>query len=122
MTTTAIGETVVQEMAPPAPPRRRRGTLGTRAAQVALYLTLIVLALIYIYPFLVQVATSFKTDAEATASPISLIPSVFSFAAYELLFTRSDFPLWFMNSAIVTVFVTLVACSSCRSPGTRWRV
>lgn len=107
MTTTAIGETAVQEVSPAAPTRRRRWTPGARTAQVLLYLTLIVLALIYIYPFLVQVATSFKTDAEATANPIALIPSVFSFAAYELLFTRSDFPLWFMNSAIVTVFVTL---------------
>lgn len=107
MTTTAIGETAVQEVSPAAPTRRRSWTPGVRTAQVLLYLTLIVLALIYIYPFLVQVATSFKTDAEATANPIALIPSVFSFAAYELLFTRSDFPLWFMNSAIVTIFVTL---------------
>ena len=35
------------------------------------------------------------------------IPQVWSTAAYELLFTRSDFPLWFANSAIVTICVTL---------------
>jgi multiple sugar transport system permease protein len=38
---------------------------------------------------------------------MSLIPNVFSLAAYQLLFTRSDFPLWGMNSAIVTICVTL---------------
>jgi len=76
-------------------------------AQVLLYLLLIVIAVIYIFPFLVQVATSFKTDTEATSDPVSLIPSTITFAAYERLFTRSDFPLWFANSAVVTVLVTL---------------
>ncbi len=65
------------------------------------------LALIYIFPFLVEISTSFKTDQEAAADPISLLPNVFSLAAYERLFANSDFPLWFGNSAIVTIFVTL---------------
>jgi multiple sugar transport system permease protein len=106
MTVTAVGDTAV--VAPEAPPKRTR-TWSPRArwGQILLYAILIALAIIYIYPFLVQVATSFKTDAEATADPISLIPSVFSLAAYERLFTRSDFPLWALNSAIVTICVTL---------------
>ena len=77
-----------------------------RVGQIVLYAVLILLAVIYIYPFLVQVATSFKTDAEATADPISLIPSTFTVAAYETLFTRSAFPTWFANTTIVTIFVT----------------
>lgn len=77
-----------------------------RLTQGVLYAVLIVLAVIYIYPFLVQVATSFKTDAEATADPISLIPATFTTAAYETLFTRSAFPTWFTNTVIVTIFVT----------------
>lgn len=88
-------------------PRARRDSSRLIAGQVALYTVLTVLAIIYIYPFLVQVATSFKTDAEAAADPISLLPNGWSLAAYELLFTRSDFPLWFANSAIVTLCVTL---------------
>ncbi|MDQ0728731.1 carbohydrate ABC transporter permease [Microbacterium sp. W4I20] len=75
--------------------------------QIVLYAVLIALAVIYIYPFLVQVATSFKTDEEAASAGISLVPEVWSFAAYERLFARSDFPSWFVNSAIVTVFVTI---------------
>ena len=91
----------------PSPPRRRSFTVKSVGGQVLLYAILAILAIIYIYPFLVQVSTSFKTDAEATADPISLIPTIWSFAAYNRLFSRSDFPLWFMNSAIVTIFVTL---------------
>nr|WP_235186128.1 carbohydrate ABC transporter permease [Microbacterium oleivorans] len=82
-------------------------TRGSRAAQIILYVTLALLALVYIYPFLVQVATSFKSEQEAASSPISLIPQTFTTAAYERLFLNSDFPLWFANSAIVTILVTI---------------
>jgi multiple sugar transport system permease protein len=91
----------------PRPGRRRRWTLKSISGRTGLYALLAVLALVYIYPFLVQVSTSFKTDAEATADPVSLIPQTWSLAAYEKLFANSDFPLWFMNSAIVTICVTV---------------
>ncbi|ALX67388.1 carbohydrate ABC transporter permease [Microbacterium sp. XT11] len=74
--------------------------------QIVLYGVLVVLALIYVYPFLIQVVTSFKTDEDAASSGISLIPDVWTFAAYERLFAHSDFASWFVNSAIVTVVVT----------------
>jgi multiple sugar transport system permease protein len=89
-----------------APPSRRRLT-GRLYGQFGLYVILITIALIYIYPFLVQIATSFKTDTDAAGNPVSLFPNVWSWAAYSRLFIHSDFPLWFMNSAIVTVFVTV---------------
>lgn len=84
-------------------PRNRNKLIG----QILLYVLLIALAIVYIFPFLVQVSTSFKTDAEAASDPLSLIPQVWSMAAYERLFLKSDFPVWFMNSAIVTIVVTL---------------
>ena len=77
------------------------------AGRSLLYAILIVLAVIYIAPFLIQVATSFKTDGDAASNPMSLLPQTWSTAAYERLFLNSDFPVWFQNSAIVTVFVTL---------------
>ncbi|NMR19400.1 carbohydrate ABC transporter permease [Cellulomonas fimi] len=107
-TTTAPGSS----QAPPRPPDRprdradrsaRRRTLGT----AFVYAVLAVVALIYVYPFLITVATSFKSDAEAVASPLSLVPATWTTAAYERLFVRSDFPLWFQNSAIITVSVTI---------------
>lgn len=100
---------VAQEITGGSRPARRRRSLPRKTViwQIVLYVALSVLALIYIYPFLVQVATSFKTDASAAADPISLVPSPFTWAAYEQLFLRSNFPTWFANSAIVTVFVTV---------------
>ncbi len=92
------------------PPRlagRRRRSTGTIVSTSITYAILVVIAVVYIMPFLIQVATSFKTDADATANPVSLIPQVWTTAAYTKLFLYSDFPVWFANSAIVTVFVTL---------------
>jgi multiple sugar transport system permease protein len=98
---------VQQDRPAPAPARRRRLTLGRASGQALLYAMLALMALIYIYPFLVQLATSFKTEQEAALDPISLLPQTFTVAAYERLFLHSDFPLWFANSAIVTICVTL---------------
>jgi multiple sugar transport system permease protein len=78
-----------------------------RGASPWLYAALVSLAVVYIFPFLVQVATAFKTEPEAAANPISLVPSTFTVEAFEYLFTRSDFPLWFANSVVVTLTVTL---------------
>jgi multiple sugar transport system permease protein len=74
---------------------------------VALYAVLVALAVVYILPFLIDVSTSFKTEQEAAENPISLIPRTFTTEAYRELFSNSDFPLWFANSAVVTLAVTL---------------
>jgi len=72
-----------------------------------LYAALIAIAVVYIFPFLIDLATSFKTEADAAADPLSLVPATITTAAYEKLFLNSDFPIWFKNSAIVTIVVTL---------------
>lgn len=90
---------------PPLRPRRQRST-GSVVASSITYAILVVIAVIYIAPFLIQLATSFKTDADATANPVSLVPETWTTAAYTKLFLNSDFPTWFKNSIIVTVFVT----------------
>lgn len=72
-----------------------------------LYAVLVLLAGVYILPFLINVATSFKTEPEAAASPISLLPQTFTTAAYDQLFGGESFPTWFKNSVVVTLFVTV---------------
>ncbi|RFA09069.1 ABC transporter permease [Subtercola boreus] len=76
------------------------------AAKSLLYALLIAIAVVYIFPFLINVATSFKTDADAASDPLALLPQTITTAAYERLFLNSDFPVWFKNSFIVTIFVT----------------
>lgn len=89
-----------------APERKAQRSTRAMVFTSLTYALLITLAVIYIFPFLISISTSFKTDADAAADPLALIPATFSTAAYERLFLNSDFPLWFRNSVIVTLFVT----------------
>jgi multiple sugar transport system permease protein len=88
------------------PDRRIRLSPGARAGLLFSYIVLIALALIYIYPFLISIAGSVKTDADATQNPLSLLPQTWSFAAYERLFTTVPLLQWTGNSVLVTVIVT----------------
>lgn len=70
-------------------------------------------ALIYLGPFLLSIATSFKTSAGSLAKPLSLIPNPISTLAWRQLFGLSksvvDIKLgrWTLNSIIVTVCITV---------------
>jgi multiple sugar transport system permease protein len=90
----------------PTAARRRSARDSSRAATFVTLMVLVVLAAIYVYPFVVQVLTSFKTNTDSVANPLGL-PQVWTTEAYARLFSSSDFPLWFRNSVIVTVFVTI---------------
>jgi multiple sugar transport system permease protein len=81
--------------------RRRLGTTLT-------YSFLIALAVVYIFPFLIAIATSFKTEPNATANPLSLVPSPVTTIAFHDLFKDNDFTNWIKNSAIVTLSVTFL--------------
>jgi multiple sugar transport system permease protein len=70
------------------------------------FAVLVVLAIIYIAPFVIQVVNSFRPDADVVSEPLSLGLGTWTAAAYERLFAHSDFPLWSLNSFIVTLFVT----------------
>jgi multiple sugar transport system permease protein len=85
-----------------SPPSRR--ALG--------YVLLVVFGLVFVGPFLIQLATSFKTDADAANNPLSLIPDPVSLTAWKRIFGFSDdsgvpFGRWLTNSIIVATFITL---------------
>lgn len=105
---TTLPSVITPTTAPAGPPPPDHGRVRRQGKWAWLaYLVLIALALAYIFPFLINLATSFKTEPDAATDPLSLIPATWSSAAYERLFLNSDFPLWFGNSLVVTVFVTL---------------
>ena len=83
------------------------GRGGTGLTAPVTYVVLITLALVYLFPFLVQLANSFKSDEEATSAGLALWSPSWTTNAYSTLFANSDFALWSMNSFIVTVLVTL---------------
>lgn len=80
----------------PDAPRKRRNWLWLT------YLVLIFFALIYIYPFLIQIGTSFKTPADATNNPLSPLPETGTADAFRRL-GAEDFSRWFGNTVFVTI-------------------
>ncbi len=85
---------------------RRHAGESHGAGHLTTYLLLTLLAIAYIFPFVIQVVNSFKTDVEATNSGLTLWSSNWTTAAYTTLFQNSDFALWTLNSVIVTVLIT----------------
>jgi multiple sugar transport system permease protein len=86
-------------------PRRRSSPAGLVTTIVG-YAVLIFFGLVFIYPFVIQLTNSFKTDADAASNPLSPIPHPFTTSGFQRLFD-GDFPLWLGNSLLVTVLVTV---------------
>ncbi len=76
------------------------------------YVALIVFGLVFVGPFLIQLATSFKTDADAANNSLSLIPDPVNLEAWKRIFGFTEdsgipFGRWLTNSVIVATFITL---------------
>jgi multiple sugar transport system permease protein len=101
VTTVDVTQSAAGSPPPLAHPHATRRTILKAVG----YSALVVFALLYLFPFIIQIGTSFKTDADATANPLNPIPETFTTAAYRALFEQ-DLPLWFGNSVFVALCVT----------------
>jgi len=91
--------------------RARTGTRTVRRRRTGTWVTysfLLALAVVYLFPFVIAIATSFKTDPNATADPLSLAPSPVSTTSFHDLYHNNDFLTWVKNSVIITLSVTLL--------------
>jgi multiple sugar transport system permease protein len=76
------------------------------------YGLLLLFTLVFLGPFLIQIATSFKTDADASNNSLSLIPHPATLSAWDKMFGSAGtnsvpFGHWLMNSVLVAVCITL---------------
>jgi multiple sugar transport system permease protein len=74
--------------------------------KLAGYAILVLFGLIFLYPFVIQLATTFKTEADAAANPLSPIPHPFTTTSFVKIFNGTDFPRWLGNSVLMTVVAT----------------
>ena len=83
---------------------RKRG-LGAKASRrlsnIAIYIILAVITLVWLFPFFGIVLESFKVETKMQTS--YLWPQQFGFDNYIRLFTETDFLTWFRNTAIMGV-------------------
>ena len=84
---------------------------GTKKA--LFYTMLVIFALTYIVPFIIQLVTSFKTNAEVFKNVFSL-PESWQFSNYVKAWGAANFALYFRNSVIVTfsAVITILAVSA----------
>jgi multiple sugar transport system permease protein len=71
------------------------------------YAILIFFGLVFLYPFVIQVANAFKTEADAAANPLSPVPDPVATDSVARIFTGTDFPLWLGNSVLMTVVIVI---------------
>lgn len=89
-----------------APARRRGRDPRVLVSRFLGYATLVFFGLVFLYPFVIQLGNSFKTEPDAAADPLSPIPDPLVLAGFERIFAGTGFPLWLGNSLLVTVLVT----------------
>jgi multiple sugar transport system permease protein len=73
--------------------------------QILVYVLLGVFALVYLAPFAIQLANSFKTDADASVNGLSPIPHPATLLAWDQIFGISN--VWLFNSAFVSTVLTV---------------
>jgi multiple sugar transport system permease protein len=95
------------ERVPTLPPAVYWSPVRRALSRIGGYAFLLLFALIFIYPFIIQLANSFKTEADAAANPLSPVPSPLSTASIERIFVGTAFPSWLANSVLVAVVVTV---------------
>jgi multiple sugar transport system permease protein len=83
----------------------RRFTPGRAVA----YVSLVVLALLWLAPFLWAVITSFKSETDASATPVTIVPAGgFTTQRWEAIFAGGNVMMWMGNSVLVAIAVTAI--------------
>lgn len=72
-----------------------------------------VTALVMIIPFLWMLSASFKLRNEIFTVPIQWIPKTFHLDNYDEVINKINFPVYFFNTAKITVSITLLQVITC---------
>jgi len=86
----------------------RRDAIERLQTTVA-YTVLGLLLLLVLFPFYWMTVTSFKTEDQMRSLVSMFWPSPFVVENYTQLLTKTDFAIWYRNSALVAISSTLVA-------------
>jgi multiple sugar transport system permease protein len=70
------------------------------------YALLFLIALIFLYPFVLAITTSFKTLPEINERPVALIPQTFTLEGYQRMFSL-NVGRWAFNSFLIATIVTV---------------
>ncbi len=80
--------------------------LKNRLSNGLIYAVLIVISVVWLFPFFCLVCESFR--CESTCQVGYILPKVWGFDNYINLFTKTDFLIWYKNTFIIAVFVSVI--------------
>ncbi len=72
------------------------------------YFSALVVMFVSVFPFLWMLSTSLKRNRDIFSLTPKIIPPVVSFEHYGTVFRQSNFPRYFMNSAIIAIATTIL--------------
>ena len=116
MTTTQIAPTEATAATNGRPAKRRR----LRRRNPMFWVTLVVLALIFILPLVYMLLTAFKTNVEARSVPPTVVPTEPTLQAFNTLFfsdKSSPVLIWLLNSALAAAAHSVLVVVICSMAG-----
>ncbi len=84
-----------------------------RISNAVLLIVAALVAIIMIIPFLWMLSASFKLKNEIFSVPIQWIPETFHLDNYDEVLNKINFPTYFLNTAKITVSITLLQVITC---------
>lgn len=78
----------------------------TKISNTIIYIVLVIMMLIWLIPFACILLESFRI--ESTGKVGYVIPKVWGFDNYISLWTKTDFPTWYLNTLIIGLVVAVV--------------
>lgn len=90
-----------------------RNKKNERIINVIFLIIAILVAVIMIIPFLWMLSASFKLKNEIFSVPIQWIPKTFHMDNYDEVLNEINFPVYFLNTAKITISITLLQVITC---------
>src|SRR5690625_852806 len=82
--------------------------ITSKSIRIIIHFFLIVFGLIWIYPFIWMLFSSFKTNTEFLTKGTSLLPEVFMWENYSNAWNNANFSGYFLNTIIFTIAVVII--------------
>ena len=79
-----------------------------KPGRIVINVVLIVCSLIWIYPIVWTIISSFKPQADFFKEQLTLFPATWTLDNYVRVWSKANFAVYFFNSVIVTVFSVLL--------------
>ena len=91
--------------------------ITSKTARIVIHFCLIIIGLIWIYPFIWMILSSFKSNNELLVSGINPIPKVFQWENYVRAWESANFSGYFINTVILTVSTVVIVVVLCAITG-----